>query len=70
MKLGAHHIPRIDQERKISQVKKNINLENMDNTINEITAIKMYAGVNIDEQFRDDFISLANSIIKEAAETN
>lgn len=70
MGLGAFHIPRIDQERKISQVKKNASLESMDNTITEMAAIKMYAGENVEESFRDDFVSLANSIVKDTKDLN
>ncbi len=70
MSMGAFHIPRIDQERKVVQVKKAAGMENMDNTVNEMTAIKMYAGENIEEVFRNDFISLANSIVEETKETN
>lgn len=70
MKMGAFHIPRVDQERKVIQVKKTAGMENMDNTINEITAIKMYASENIEEKFRDDFVSLANTIVVETKETN
>jgi DNA repair exonuclease SbcCD nuclease subunit len=70
MQMGAFHIPRIDQERKVVQVKKAAGMENMDNTVNEMTAIKMYAGENVEESYRDDFISLANSIVAEAKESN
>jgi DNA repair exonuclease SbcCD nuclease subunit len=70
MKLGAFHIPRLDQERKIVQVKKNASMQSMDNTVNEITAIKMYAVENIEENIRDEFVSLANSIVKDLKETN
>ncbi len=70
MNLGAFHIPRIDQERKVIQVKKTANMENIDNTVNETTAIKMYAIENVEDNFRDDFISLANSIVTEEKEVN
>jgi DNA repair exonuclease SbcCD nuclease subunit len=70
MGMGAFHIPRIDQERKVVQVKKAAGMENMDNTVNEATAIKMYATENVEEGFRNDFISLAYSIVAEAKETN
>lgn len=70
MKLGAFHIPRIDQERKVGQVKKTSNMESVDNTVNEITAIKMFAEENIEDNFRNDFISLANETVKETKELN
>lgn len=70
MEMGAFHIPRIDQERKVSKIKKTHGLENMDNTVNEATAIKMYAGENVEDSFRDDFISLANSVVVETKEIN
>lgn len=65
MSMGAFHIPRVDQERKVSQVKRTAGLESIDDKVTEITAIKMYAGENVEESFRDDFISLANSIVKD-----
>lgn len=67
--LGAFYVPRIDQDRKIVQVKKSSNIE-IDSKINELTAIKMYAEDNVDSEIRNNFISLANSIVKEIKEPN
>lgn len=61
---GVFHLFRLNEERKISTVKKHISI-NMDNSINEITAIKMYADLNIDDKNKNDFIILANSIVEE-----
>jgi DNA repair exonuclease SbcCD nuclease subunit len=63
--LGAYHTPRIDQTRQISQIKKSSLSENLDNTITELAAIKMYAASHIEKNFEEDFISLAHSIVKE-----
>lgn len=64
---GVFHITRINEERKVNLIKKNIT-ETIDNTVNESTAIKMFAEANIDESIRNDFISLANNIVKEIKE--
>lgn len=66
IEMGAFYAPRIDQERKVSQIKKNIMTDNLDNAVNEATAIKMYAEAVVEDTIRDDFITLANSIVKEA----
>lgn len=66
--LGAFHICRINEEKRISSIKKNTAIENMDNTVNEITAIKMFADSNINEDIRNDFITLANSVVKECSD--
>lgn len=62
--LGAYHIARIDQERKIVQVKRNTSI-NIENTVDEFSAIKTYASDNVEEGMREDFIALANSIVRE-----
>jgi DNA repair exonuclease SbcCD nuclease subunit len=66
--MGAFHIFRIIEERKISLVKKLSNTENIDNTVNEIMAINMFAESNIEKEIRNNFIGLAQSIIKEFSE--
>lgn len=63
--LGAFYVPRIDQERKIAQIKKHTGTEQLDNTITEISAIKLYASTNIETAQQNDFISLASSIVQE-----
>src|SRR5271166_950179 len=55
---GAYHITRINEERKVSLLKKSTE-EKIDNTVNEHTAIRTYAHANVDEQIRENFISLA-----------
>jgi exonuclease SbcD len=63
--LGTFHISRIVEERKITQVKKTAANEGLDNTVNELTAIKMYATSMIEEEMRNDFIVAANNVVKE-----
>jgi exonuclease SbcD len=68
--MGAFYISRIDEHRKISSIKKDEN-NKIDNTITEGTAIKMYADMNIEEEMKSSFTTLANSLIKEfIAETD
>jgi exonuclease SbcD len=64
-KLNAFHIYRINEERKISLIKKD-NENYIDNTVNEITAIKMFAFSNIENEIRSEFISIATAIVEEA----
>jgi exonuclease SbcD len=66
--LGAFHISRINEERKIAPIKMNSATEGMDNTVNETVAIRMYADANVDENIKDEFSALANSIVKECNE--
>jgi len=66
--LGAFHICRINEERKISPIKKSAATEGIDSTVNESTAIKMYADANVDMSIKDDFIALANQIVKDCSE--
>jgi DNA repair exonuclease SbcCD nuclease subunit len=68
MDMGAFHIARITEEKKVAAIKTLSINENIDNTVNEQTAIKMYAKSNIDEQIRNDFISLAMDIVAESKE--
>lgn len=63
-KLGAFHIARISEERKSTTIKTN-QTQDIDNTVNELTAIKMYASSNIEKEYQNDFISLASSIVNE-----
>lgn len=66
--LGAFHICRINEERKVSPIKKSAATEGIDSTVNESTAIKMYADANVDVSIKNDFIALANQIVKECSE--
>ena len=63
--LGTFHIARISEEKKVAAIKKNSVVDSIDSTVNELTAIKMYANANVDTNVKDDFISLANSIVNE-----
>jgi DNA repair protein SbcD/Mre11 len=65
--LGAFYITRINEERKIAPIKNNIE-ENIDNTVNEQTAIKMFADNNVDISIKNDFIALATQIVKDCSE--
>lgn len=67
LELGAFHISRINEERRVSPIKKSVEIEGIDNTVNENTAIKMFADANIDEENKDNFIALANEIVKECS---
>lgn len=64
--IGVFHTAGVQEERKVIQVKR-AELEGLDNTVNESVAIQMFAKVSIDEEIRDDFIVLANDIVKECA---
>lgn len=64
---GSFHTYRINEERKIAPIKQNVSAE-IDNTVNESTAIKMYAETNIDESTKNDFIALASQIVKDCSE--
>ena len=66
--LGVFHISKINEERKIAPIKMNSATKEIDNTVNEPTAIRMYADVNVDESLRNDFSILANQIVKECNE--
>lgn len=61
---GAFHVARIVEERKIESIKKNTS-NAIDNTVDEVAAIKMYASDNIDDELRDEFVSIAISIVDE-----
>jgi DNA repair exonuclease SbcCD nuclease subunit len=65
--LGSFHISRISEEKKVAAIKKNSTTEVISSTVNEFTAIKMYADTNVDAKIRNDFVSLATSIAKECA---
>lgn len=65
--LGTFHVSRISEERKVSAIKVNTELDGIDNTINPTTAIKLYAQENVDENLVDEFIQLAIEIVKEVA---
>ena len=64
--LGTFHVSRISEERKVSAIKKNTELDGINNTINPATAIKLYAEENIDQDIKNEFIILANEIVREA----
>lgn len=61
---GAFHITRIVEERRIESIKKDAS-NAIDNTVDEIVAIKMYATDNVDDELRDEFVSIAVSIVDE-----
>lgn len=65
---GAFFISKISEERTFSSLKKQIN-EKMDNSVNELSAIKTYSSL-VDENIKEEFISLANNIIKEYKENS
>jgi DNA repair exonuclease SbcCD nuclease subunit len=67
LNLGAFHISRINEERRVAPIKKSAAIESIDNTVNENTAIKMFADANIDDENKDNFIALANEIVKECS---
>ncbi len=62
-KRGVFHIARIAEERKVSNIQTSVS-STIDNTINEFTAIEMFAK-SIDEDIREDFIKAANATILE-----
>jgi DNA repair exonuclease SbcCD nuclease subunit len=64
--LGVFHVSRINEERRVATIKKNTLDNSIDNTINETTAIMLYAEENVQQDIRDDFITLANEIVKES----
>jgi DNA repair exonuclease SbcCD nuclease subunit len=64
MGLGAFHISRISETKKVAVIKK-IDNENIDSDVNETTAIQMYAKENIEKEIQSDFINLATSIVNE-----
>lgn len=63
--MGTYHISRINEERKVSPIKKNNISNHIDNTVNEFAAIKMFAEENIDADIRDQFVSIADEIVKD-----
>lgn len=65
--LGTFHIARISEERKVTPIKKTTSTEGIDSTVTESTAIKMYADANVDEFIKNEFVALANQIVKECA---
>jgi DNA repair exonuclease SbcCD nuclease subunit len=65
--LGAFHIERINEERKVIPIKKHVETEGIDNTVNETTAIKMYADANVIER-KDEFVAVAMEIVREFSE--
>lgn len=65
---GVYHVCRITEEREF--VARTINQEDkFDTTVNEVSAIKMYAS-SVEEQYRNDFVNLANSVINEYKQTS
>jgi DNA repair exonuclease SbcCD nuclease subunit len=66
--LGAFYIAKISEEKKVVLVKKDNALQNMDSTINEAIAIGLFAKMNIDENIRSEFISIANNVVKECTQ--
>jgi DNA repair exonuclease SbcCD nuclease subunit len=59
---GVFHVAAIREERKVSAVKRTS--EEFDDTVNETAAIRIYSQ-GIEEEFRDEFVSLANDVVKE-----
>ena len=62
--LGAFHIARISEEKRSTVIKKHQSSD-IDNSMNEFAAVKMYASSNIDLEYQSEFITLANDIINE-----
>ncbi len=60
------YVSRISEERKFVSLKKQID-QTIDNTVNEVSAIKTYSSL-IDETQRQEFINLASSIVMEYKE--
>jgi DNA repair exonuclease SbcCD nuclease subunit len=65
MARGAFYIARINEEKKVGLVKKTVDGDDIDNTVNETTAIKMFAEANINEAKRGEFVATAVSIVNE-----
>lgn len=65
-RAGVFHISRISEERKFVSLKKKIK-ENIDNSVNESSAIKTYSNL-VEDHLREDFITAALSIIQEYKE--
>jgi DNA repair protein SbcD/Mre11 len=65
-KAGAFHVSKISEERTFTSLKKQIN-ETIDNTVNELSAIKTYASL-VEETLREEFVSLASLIVQEYKE--
>ena len=65
-KAGVFHVSKISEERTFTSLKKQIN-ETIDNTVNELSAIKTYASL-VEETLREDFVSLASLIVQEYKE--
>lgn len=63
--MGVFHISRISEERKFHNLKKI--KEDIDNTVNEFSAIKSYSSI-IEDEYKTEFISLASSIVQEYKE--
>src|SRR5258708_1116843 len=65
--LGTFHVSRINEERKIASIKPIATADGINNTVNQSTAIKMYADANINDSMKNEFIKLASEIVKECA---
>jgi DNA repair exonuclease SbcCD nuclease subunit len=65
--IGVYHTARVSEERRVATIRKNTLDNSIDNTVNEAMAIKLYADENVEEEIKDDFIQLANNIVKECA---
>lgn len=66
-KAGAFHISKISEERTFTSLKKQIN-QTIDNTVNELSAIKTYSSL-IEDGLREEFVNLASLIVQECKET-
>jgi DNA repair exonuclease SbcCD nuclease subunit len=60
---NVFHIAKINEQRKIAAIKKVS--ANIDTSMDENAAIRMYANENISEEMRNDFITTAMGIVKE-----
>jgi exonuclease SbcD len=63
---GAFYVSRFSEERKIAPIKRNSSSQFIDKA-DEVAAVKLYAELNIEEEYRQDFIKLSLEIVKEYA---
>lgn len=63
---GAFYVSRFSEERKVAPIKRNSSSHFIDKA-DEVAAIKLYAELNIEEEYRQDFIKLSLEIVKEYA---
>ncbi len=63
LKHGVFSVYRFIEEKKSQAVKKKT--DKIDTSVTEISAIKMFAELNIEQDYKDNFISLATEIVNE-----